>query len=167
MQLRSSGNPPVCAGCGVGSLQSEWQLGPVSYALPAGCSEPGVSSVLSESKSHSPWSECDISAGQLARITFASGFSLFQFSILAMREGFGRIRHFRRSTSPGWPSNPLPIDPACKFLGTPAEDVARAQVFQNAVCNWRCWYCFVPFELLSANLSRLGGRYMCLRRREL
>ena len=66
-------------------------------------------------------------------------------------EGFGRIRHFRRSTSPGWPSNPLPIDPACKFLGTPAEDVARAQVFQNAVCNWRCWYCFVPFELLSAN----------------
>ena len=67
MQLRSSGNPPVCAGCGVGSLQSEWQLGPVSCAPRASCSEPGISSVLSESKSHSPWSECDISAGQLAR----------------------------------------------------------------------------------------------------
>ena len=30
-------------------------------------------------------------------------------------------------------------------------DDIRAQVFQNAVCNWRCWYCFVPFNLLSAN----------------
>ena len=66
-------------------------------------------------------------------------------------EGFGRIRHFRRATSSSWPANPLPIDPAGKFLGAPAEDVLRAQVFQNAVCNWRCWYCFVPFELLSAN----------------
>ena len=66
-------------------------------------------------------------------------------------EGFGRIRHFRRATSSGWPANPLPIDPAAKFLGTRTEDVLRAQVFQNAVCNWRCWYCFVPFELLSAN----------------
>ena len=66
-------------------------------------------------------------------------------------EGFGRIRHFRRATSSGWPANPLPIDPAAKFLRTRTEDVLRAQVFQNAVCNWRCWYCFVPFELLSAN----------------
>ena len=66
-------------------------------------------------------------------------------------EGFGRIRHFRRATSPGWPPNPLPIEPASRFLGLPAEDVLNAQVFQNAVCNWRCWYCFVPFELLSAN----------------
>ena len=66
-------------------------------------------------------------------------------------EGFGRIRHFRSDTSSGWPPNPLPAGPACKFLGTPAEDTLRAQLFQNAVCNWRCWYCFVPFELLSAN----------------
>ena len=27
----------------------------------------------------------------------------------------------------------------------------RAQVFQNAVCNWRCWWCYVPFELLSGS----------------
>jgi Organic radical activating enzymes len=32
-----------------------------------------------------------------------------------------------------------------------APDLVRSQVFQNAVCNWRCWYCFVPFSLLSAN----------------
>src|SRR5215470_11817839 len=29
-------------------------------------------------------------------------------------KGFGRIRHFRRVTSKGWPSNPLPLDPAYK-----------------------------------------------------
>lgn len=36
--------------------------------------------------------------------------------------GFGRIRHFRRKTSDGWPPNPLPIDPACKALGLNATD---------------------------------------------
>src|SRR4051812_13647853 len=65
--------------------------------------------------------------------------------------GFGRIRHFRRTTTIGWPSNPLPIDPACKALDLPPANVLRAQVFQNAACNWRCWYCFVPFDLLAAN----------------
>jgi len=65
--------------------------------------------------------------------------------------GFGRIRHFRRATSVSWPPNPLPIDPACRALGLLPTDTLRAQVFQNAVCNWRCWYCFVPFNLLAAN----------------
>jgi uncharacterized Fe-S cluster-containing radical SAM superfamily protein len=66
-------------------------------------------------------------------------------------DGLGRVRHFRRRTSPGWPPNPLPIDPAARSLGLAPADVLRAQVFQNAVCNWRCWYCFVPFNLLSAH----------------
>jgi uncharacterized Fe-S cluster-containing radical SAM superfamily protein len=66
-------------------------------------------------------------------------------------DGLGRVRHFRRRTSPGWPPNPLPIEPAARFLGLEPTDVLRAQVFQNAVCNWRCWYCFVPFNLLSAH----------------
>ncbi|MCE9551907.1 MAG: radical SAM protein [Planctomycetes bacterium] len=66
-------------------------------------------------------------------------------------DGFGRVRHFRRDTSDGWPSNPLPIDPASKALGIPAADLLQAQVFQNAACNWRCWYCYVPFHLLSAD----------------
>lgn len=65
--------------------------------------------------------------------------------------GLGRVRHFRRDTSPGWPDNPLPIDPACTSLDLGTTDLLRAQVFQNAACNWRCWYCFVDFELLSAN----------------
>jgi uncharacterized Fe-S cluster-containing radical SAM superfamily protein len=69
--------------------------------------------------------------------------------------GAGRIRHFHRRTRDGWPDNPLPIDPACAFLGLPGgADRIEAQVFQNAACNWRCWYCFVPFALLSADDKR-------------
>lgn len=67
--------------------------------------------------------------------------------------GLGRIRHFHRGTAPGWPSNPLPIDPAHHSLGKPTSDVMKAQVFQNAACAWRCWYCFVPFELLAGNAN--------------
>jgi uncharacterized Fe-S cluster-containing radical SAM superfamily protein len=77
--------------------------------------------------------------------------------------GFGRIRHFRRHTAQGWPKNPLPIDPALKKLGHPGTDVLKAQVFQNAACNWRCWYCYVPFNLLSANINKaawLGAKEM-------
>jgi uncharacterized Fe-S cluster-containing radical SAM superfamily protein len=66
-------------------------------------------------------------------------------------EGLGRVRHFRRKASAGWPPNPLPIEPASRFLGLGTEGLLRAQVFQNAVCNWRCWYCFVPFKLLAAH----------------
>ncbi|MEA5448461.1 hypothetical protein VB780_07780 [Leptolyngbya sp. CCNP1308] len=65
--------------------------------------------------------------------------------------GFGRVRHFRRHGTSNWPDNPLPIDPACKALGLKPLDMLRAQVFQNAACNWRCWYCYVPFNLLAAD----------------
>lgn len=66
--------------------------------------------------------------------------------------GFGRIRHFKRIISPDWPLDPLPIDPACKALNIPPTDMVRAQVFQIAACNLRCWYCFVPYNLLDANI---------------
>ena len=66
-------------------------------------------------------------------------------------DGFGRVRHFRLSTNAPWPKNTLPIQPACTTLGIKSPEMLTAQVFQNAVCNWRCWYCFVPFSLLSAN----------------
>ncbi len=68
--------------------------------------------------------------------------------------GFGRVRHFHHSTSSGWPPNPLPIVPAARALGIAAPELMRAQVFQNAVCNWRCWYCFVDFPLLSGDPKR-------------
>jgi len=68
--------------------------------------------------------------------------------------GVGRVRHFHRSTSPGWPENSLPIDPARVFLGLGPADTIEAQVFQNAVCNWRCWYCYVPFNMLAGDDRR-------------
>jgi uncharacterized Fe-S cluster-containing radical SAM superfamily protein len=66
-------------------------------------------------------------------------------------QGFGRIHHFRRFQGDNWPSNSLPIDPARKALQLPSSDMLQVQVFQNAICSWRCWYCFVDFDLLSAN----------------
>jgi len=68
--------------------------------------------------------------------------------------GLGRVRHFVRTPPTGWPPNPLPIDPACKKLGLPRTDRIEAQVFQNAACAWRCWYCYVPFNLLAGDASR-------------
>lgn len=66
--------------------------------------------------------------------------------------GYGRVRHFHMSTADGWPANPLPILPACRALGiTPVPEMMKALVFQNAACAWRCWYCFVPEQLLAAD----------------
>jgi len=76
------------------------------------------------------------------------------FTLPTNCQGIGRIRHFKRRTSDGWPENPLPIDPAAKALGLSSMDVLQAQVFQNAACAWRCWYCYVPFNLLSGDASR-------------
>jgi uncharacterized Fe-S cluster-containing radical SAM superfamily protein len=73
------------------------------------------------------------------------------FTVPANCSGFGRIHHFRRQALPEWLPNPLPIDPAAKALRLGELDEIEAQVFQNAICSWRCWYCFVDFELLSAN----------------
>ena len=84
--------------------------------------------------------------------------------------GLGRIRHFQRTTASGWPDNFLPIDHAARALGLPPAAMMEAQVFQNAACAWRCWYCFVPFELLGGDERRaewvtaedLIGRYAAI-----
>lgn len=68
--------------------------------------------------------------------------------------GLGRVRHFQRETAPGWPDNFLPIGPAATALARPAAAMMEAQVFQNAACAWRCWYCYVPFELLGGDERR-------------
>ncbi len=65
--------------------------------------------------------------------------------------GFGRVRHFKYHVNELWPENPLPILPASKALGIDPDKEIRAQVFQNSICNWRCWYCFVDYKLLSGN----------------
>lgn len=69
-------------------------------------------------------------------------------------QGYGRIRHFKFYRYPDWSSNPLPIVPATRALGVSSSETIRAQVFQNSACNWRCWYCYVDFSLLSADLRR-------------
>lgn len=61
--------------------------------------------------------------------------------------GYGRVRHFTRLHE-NWNKNPLPIDPACKFFGTPEMERIEAQVFQIAQCNFKCWYCFVDEDRL-------------------
>ena len=70
-------------------------------------------------------------------------------------KGYGRIRHFRNDgPTSTWGANPLPIEPARAALRLPKTESIRAQAFQNASCNWRCWYCYVPFNLLAADESR-------------
>jgi uncharacterized Fe-S cluster-containing radical SAM superfamily protein len=65
-------------------------------------------------------------------------------------EGYGRVHHFPYDRGPNWVVDPLPQQVAAWRLGEIAPEIGRAQVFQNASCNWRCWYCFVDFGLLSA-----------------
>jgi uncharacterized Fe-S cluster-containing radical SAM superfamily protein len=43
------------------------------------------------------------------------------------------------------------MDPACRYLRLAKADLFRVQVFQNAACCWRCWYCYVPHNLLSGD----------------
>lgn len=96
----------------------------------------------------------DVAARRILITDFRGSAQERDLTVPANCGGVGRIRHFRRSTAPGWPPNPLPIDPACRALGLPRVDTLEAQVFQNAACNWRCWYCFVPFNRLSGDESR-------------
>lgn len=65
--------------------------------------------------------------------------------------GVGRLHRFQRGNGIDWPANPLPLDPVTHALGLAPVDELIVQVFQNASCNWRCWYCFVPFKHLAAN----------------
>lgn len=73
------------------------------------------------------------------------------FTVPPNCDGFGRLHHFQRAQVAPWPENPLPIDPAARALHLGRVNELRVQVFQNAICSWRCWYCFVDFDLLSAN----------------
>lgn len=67
--------------------------------------------------------------------------------------GYGRIRHFRIYKHPGWSPDTLPNFPAAKALECSPDIVLRTQVFQLSACDFRCWYCFVDYNRLSANLK--------------
>jgi len=68
--------------------------------------------------------------------------------------GFGRIHHFRTAPDLKWINDPLPMTPACKYFGASVSDTILAQVFQLAACDFRCWYCFVDYNMLSADSTR-------------
>jgi uncharacterized Fe-S cluster-containing radical SAM superfamily protein len=96
----------------------------------------------------------DVARGRVLISRLAGSGQEVDLTLPANCNGYGRVRHFRLATAEGWPANALPIAPACRALGiTPVPDVMTALVFQNAACAWRCWYCFVPEELLKADLN--------------
>ena len=97
----------------------------------------------------------DVEGGRVLISRLAGSGQEVDLTLPANCNGYGRLRHFRLATAEGWPANSLPITPACRALGiAPVPDMMTALVFQNAACAWRCWYCFVPEELLKADLSR-------------
>ena len=63
--------------------------------------------------------------------------------------GLGRIRHYRHESTGRWPANPYPGLPAARAMGTEFSSITRAQLIQIAGCGMRCWYCFVPYRMLS------------------
>jgi uncharacterized Fe-S cluster-containing radical SAM superfamily protein len=97
----------------------------------------------------------DVEGGRVLISRLAGSGQEVDLTLPANCNGFGRVRHFRLATAEGWPTNPLPIAPACRALGIkPVPGMMTALVFQNAACAWRCWYCFVPEELLKADENR-------------
>lgn len=97
----------------------------------------------------------DLDGGRILISRLAGSEQEVDLTMPANCNGYGRVRHFRLATAQGWPANPLPIAPACKALAiTPMPEMMTALVFQNAACAWRCWYCFVPEDLLKADPNR-------------
>lgn len=97
----------------------------------------------------------DVDGGRVLISRLSGSGQEVDLTLPANCNGYGRVRHFRMATAEGWPANPLPIVPACRALGIePIPDEMKALVFQNAACAWRCWYCFVPEELLKADPQR-------------
>lgn len=99
----------------------------------------------------------DVPGGRILVSNFLNSGQEKDLTVPPNCKGFGRVRHFRRRASAkNWPDNPLPIEPATRALSLRPTDLVRAQVFQNAVCNWRCWYCFVPYRLLDGREDHGG-----------
>lgn len=73
-------------------------------------------------------------------------------------QGFGRIRVYKNYTIHMSLDKKQTRKPL--YRGHPPTDVIRTQVFQLAGCNWRCWYCFVDYHLLSG-LKKYGRFFSC------
>ena len=62
-------------------------------------------------------------------------------------KGFGRKRTISVTPPPRWTGVPERIAPAAIRLGISPEEASICQVFQVPVCNFRCWFCYVPDDM--------------------
>jgi uncharacterized Fe-S cluster-containing radical SAM superfamily protein len=70
-------------------------------------------------------------------------------------KGYGRIRVFKNFTIHMNLKGSKTRKPL--YRGHPEVDELKTQVFQLSGCNWRCWYCFVDYKLLSG--QKKYGRF--------
>lgn len=76
-------------------------------------------------------------------------------------DGFGRLHYYSRP-SPRWSPVPIPELPAAWHLGLEPDQTRIAQLFQNAACDFRCWYCFVDRDSLAG--KETVGEFMSAER---
>ncbi|HAZ48865.1 MAG TPA: hypothetical protein DDW76_14665 [Cyanobacteria bacterium UBA11369] len=69
-------------------------------------------------------------------------------------DGYGRVWHKSILPEDNWGEIVLPYYPASWKLGISLEEASIIQVFQSAGCNYRCWFCFVDYRLLAADIKR-------------
>jgi uncharacterized Fe-S cluster-containing radical SAM superfamily protein len=62
--------------------------------------------------------------------------------------GYGRLHYYSRPSA-HWSPVPIPELPAAWRLGLDPTQTRIAQLFQNAACDFRCWYCFVDRDSLA------------------
>lgn len=67
--------------------------------------------------------------------------------------GFGRVRSLSQTAAPNWINSCVRYRVASARLRLTDEESKYCQVFQNAVCNYRCWFCYVDYELLKGDPS--------------
>ena len=117
--------------------------------MPASCRRPDATTELMRAR-------CLNTDRQQVLLSMISGSAQeADLSVAPNCAGLGRIRHFRAEYDGGpFPPNPLPIVPAAQWLGLRPTGSAIAQVFQIAGCAWRCWYCYVPFNMLAGDPKR-------------
>jgi len=68
-------------------------------------------------------------------------------------KGFGRMRTTAIEPEPGWVKTTLPHEPASFKLGISIKDLELSQIFQSAVCNYNCWFCYVDPRLLRGSFQ--------------
>jgi len=72
-------------------------------------------------------------------------------------DGYGRLHRYN-TPSERWVPERVPEQPAASRLGVSVRETRIAQLFQNAACDFRCWYCFVDRKSLAGRSA--NARFM-------